>query len=219
MAQTNPMKKNTACRIEFPLYDGDGDLIVSAAGLDSEFSVDAGTFADCTNEATQIATNSGMYYLDLVAAETNGDVVAIIVKTTTTGAKTTAMVFYTAAQTFDNLDTIVDGIDTVVDAIKVKTDAAPSGITYGDAIAAFPFAMVLASDHLTPATGKTVACQISKNGGAFGNCATANATEISGGFYYVPLTATEMQAKTIALKFTEAACDQRSVTLVTSDIT
>ena len=86
--------KNQAYRVTFPIFDGDGDLVAGAAGLDSEVSTDAGTFANCTNEATQIATSSGMYYLDLTAAEMNGDTVAIIVKTTTTGAKTTPVVLY-----------------------------------------------------------------------------------------------------------------------------
>jgi len=56
-----------------------------------------------------------MYYLNLVAAETNGDVIAIIVKTSTAGAKTTALVFYTAAQTLDETDAVVDSIKTEVD--------------------------------------------------------------------------------------------------------
>lgn len=109
------------------------------------------------------------------------------------------------------------GLD--LDAIKSKTDTLPGGLAYGDAISQFPFMMVLSSDHLTPATGKTVSCYISKNGGSFAATATPTATEISSGFYYVPLTATEMQAKTIALKFSAADCDQRSLTLITSDIT
>jgi hypothetical protein len=83
MAQTNPMKKNAACKIVFPIFDADGDLVSSAAGLDSEYSLDGGSFADCTNEATEIGS-TGVYYLNLVAGETNGDVVAIQVKTTTT---------------------------------------------------------------------------------------------------------------------------------------
>lgn len=78
----------------FPILDADGDLVTGAAALDSEVSIDAGTFADCTNEATEIATSSGMYYLDLTAAEMNGDTIAIIVKTTTVGAKTTPIVLY-----------------------------------------------------------------------------------------------------------------------------
>ena len=45
--------------------NADGDLVTGAASLDSEISKDGGTFADVTAEATEIATNSGMYYLDL----------------------------------------------------------------------------------------------------------------------------------------------------------
>lgn len=97
MASTDALpipRKNTAYRVVFPLLDADGDLVTGAAGLDSEISKDQGTFTDCTNEATEIATASGMYYLDLTATEMNADCVAIIVKTSTTGAKTTPIVLY-----------------------------------------------------------------------------------------------------------------------------
>ena len=87
-------RKNTAYRVTFPILDADGDLVTGAATLDSEVSIDAGTFADCTNEATEIATSSGIYYLDLTAAEMNGDTIAVIVKTGTAGAKTTTIVMY-----------------------------------------------------------------------------------------------------------------------------
>lgn len=86
--------KNTAFRAVFPILDADGDLVTGATGLDSEVSKDQGTFADCTNEATEIATSSGMYYLDLTSTEMNADCVAIIVKTTSSGAKTTVLVMY-----------------------------------------------------------------------------------------------------------------------------
>ena len=86
--------KNQAYRVTFPILDADGDLVTAATALDSEVSKDAGTFVDCTNEATEIATSSGMYYLDLTATEMNADTVAIIVKTTSSGAKTTPMVLY-----------------------------------------------------------------------------------------------------------------------------
>jgi hypothetical protein len=86
--------KNQALRITFPIFDADGDLVTGATALDSEISKDAGTFADCTNEATEIATSSGMYYLDLTSTEMNADTVAIIVKTSSSGAKTTPIVIY-----------------------------------------------------------------------------------------------------------------------------
>jgi hypothetical protein len=87
-------RKNVAYRITFPILDADGDLVTGATGLDSEVSKDGGTFADCTNEATEIATSSGVYYLDLTSTEMNADTVAVVVKTTSSGAKTTTLVIY-----------------------------------------------------------------------------------------------------------------------------
>lgn len=86
--------KNQAYRVTFPIFDADGDLVTGATGLDSEVSKDGGTFADCTNEATEIATSSGMYFLDLTSTEMNADTVAVIVKTSSSGAKTTPLVIY-----------------------------------------------------------------------------------------------------------------------------
>jgi hypothetical protein len=86
--------KNQAYRVTFPILDADGDLVTGATGLDSEVSKDGGTFTDCTAEATEIATTSGMYFLDLTATEMNADTVSIIVKTTSSGAKTTPMILY-----------------------------------------------------------------------------------------------------------------------------
>ena len=80
--------------ITVPILDADGDLVTGAASLDSEVSKNGDTFADCTNEATEIATSSGMYYLLLTATEMTADVVAVIVKTGTAGAKTTPIVLY-----------------------------------------------------------------------------------------------------------------------------
>ncbi len=87
-------QKNVAYRVTFPIMDADGDLVTGASGLDSEVSKDGGTFADCTNEATEIATSSGVYYLDLTSTEMNADTVAVIVKTSSSGAKTTTLVMY-----------------------------------------------------------------------------------------------------------------------------
>lgn len=114
MASSYPMKKNTSVKIVFPILDADGDLVISAAALDSEYSLDGGAFSDCTNEATEIGS-TGIYHLTLTAGETNGDVVCIQVKTTTSGAKTTVLVFYTSAQTLDEVDTVVDAIKAVTD--------------------------------------------------------------------------------------------------------
>lgn len=81
-------------RLVFPLLDADGDLVTGATTPDSERSIDCGTFADCTNEMTEIATSSGMYYLDLTGVETSGKVIAVIAKSATAGMKTTPMTIY-----------------------------------------------------------------------------------------------------------------------------
>ena len=85
---------NARFRVVFPLLDADGDLVTGATTPDSELSQDQGTFADATNEATEIATSSGMYYLDLIATELDTKSTAIIVKSATAGMKTTPMVLY-----------------------------------------------------------------------------------------------------------------------------
>src|SRR3990170_5495844 len=140
MVSTYPPKRATAFTAVFPILDADGDLVTGAANLDSEVSKDLGTFADCTNEAVELATASGMYYLTLTATEMTADIVSIIVKTTTSGAKTTALVFYTAANLMDDIKTdtaaivaklptnylmgssVVTAKDDEIDAIKAKTD-------------------------------------------------------------------------------------------------
>lgn len=89
MASTDALpipRKNVAYRLTFGIFKSDGTLITGAAGLDSEVSKDQGTFTDCTNEATEIATTSGVYYLDLTSTEMNADNVTLLCKSSTTGA-------------------------------------------------------------------------------------------------------------------------------------
>lgn len=81
-----------AYRVTFPIFDATGALVTGATSPDSEVSKDGGTFADATNEAAEIATSSGMYYLDLTASEMAARTVAIIVKSGT--GKTTPIVLY-----------------------------------------------------------------------------------------------------------------------------
>ena len=78
--------------IQFPWLDADGDLVAGVTGADTEVSKDLGTYTDCTNEATEVATDSGMHYLDLTYAEMQADCVGVISKGT--GVKTTPLVMY-----------------------------------------------------------------------------------------------------------------------------
>lgn len=86
--------KNTAFRVYFDLRLNTGALNSGAAGLDSERSLDGATFADCTNEATEVATSSGHYYLDLTSSEMNADCVVVQVKSSTTNAVTRTITLY-----------------------------------------------------------------------------------------------------------------------------
>ncbi len=58
----------------------------------------------------------------------------------------------------------------------------------------FVFKAYLSSDHLTPATGKTIAMVLSKNGAAFGNgsAGAGNAVEIGSGWYYYDYSTTDL---------------------------
>jgi hypothetical protein len=102
-----------------------------------------------------------------------------------------------------------------VGAIKAKTDNLPAAIKKNTALAKFMFKMVLTADHISPGVGLTVACQRSIDGGAFANCNSATATEISDGWYYNDLAGSDLNGTTIALKFTAATADQRDIFIAT----
>ena len=81
--------------VVFPLLDADGDPVTGAT-CDSEISKNGDTAVDCTNEGTEIpfttATNKGIYYLTLTAAEMTADIVAITIYSAT--SKATPIVLY-----------------------------------------------------------------------------------------------------------------------------
>lgn len=126
MASTDGMpipKKNLAFRVTLPVLDADGDLVSGATAPDSEVSKDGAAFADCTNEVTEIATASGIYFLDLTSTEMNADTVAIIVKTTSTGAKTTPIVLYPEEAGDIRVDaTMISGDATAADNAELFFD-------------------------------------------------------------------------------------------------
>lgn len=199
-------RKNIAYRVTFPIFDADGDLVTGASGLDSEVSIDGGTFADCTNEATEIATSSGMYYLDLTSGELNGDTVAVIVKTSTSGAKTTPIVLYpeeagdlrvdvvqisgdtTAA---DNLESFTDGTgyagtNNVIPTVTTVTNLT-NAPTNGDLTATMKTSVTTAATAATPtvtlADGAITAAKIATGAIDADAIATDAVTEIVAGVW------------------------------------
>lgn len=132
--------KNTALRITFGMWLTTGLINSGAAGLDSEVSIDGGTYADCTNEATEIATSSGSYYLDLTAGETNGDTIAIQVKSSTTNAITYKITIYPSS-----------GSKFQVNATQVGSQTASASGTV-----TFPNATLASTTNITAGTITTV---------------------------------------------------------------
>lgn len=138
-ATPQPIKAQ-ALRITFPLWLTTGLVNSGASGLDSEVSLDAGTFADCTNEATEIASSSGTYCLDLTSGEMTADTVAIQVKSSTTNAITAKITIYpnSAGKTVANA-TMIGG----------QTASASGTIT-------FPNATLASTTNITAGTITTV---------------------------------------------------------------
>lgn len=131
----------------------------------------------------------------------------------TDGANTTVPdVAGTAADLHSTTDSLVSAVGSLTTAVKAKTDNLPSGIAKNVALSSLDVLMVLSSDHVTAATGKTVTGQIRKDSGAF--AAITNAiTEVGSGWYTIAsgLTQAEMNADKIILKFIADDCDQKGI--------
>lgn len=224
-------RKNVAFRVIFPILDADGDLVSGAAGLDTELSGDCGTFADATNEATEIATSSGMYYLDLTAGEMNYDSVAIIVKTSTSGAKTTALTLYpesagdyradvthvagsavdTAAAQFGvNVVSKASALDftttekaNLATTAEIKAAVAPIQKNVGKTIR---FAMHSSTSPYGLAAGATVSVTRSIDGAAFAAGTLGSVAEVANGLYEVDFANADLNGDCVVLYATATGC-------------
>ncbi len=96
-----PPEKNATFSWFFYIRDADGDLVAGATALDVEFSIDGGVFADVAG--TEVDEGEGLYSCPITAAEMNGDVINLICKTSTSGAKTAAQTIYTSTRQIDDL--------------------------------------------------------------------------------------------------------------------
>jgi hypothetical protein len=149
------------------------------------------------------------------AITTSGGAVSTVttVGTTTTN---TDMRGTDSAATAANLATV----DTNVDAILVDTSTTLPGliddlaIKKNTAFSNFEFLMVLTSDHVTPATGKTVTGQRSIDGGAFAGV-TGTIAEVSNGIYQFDALAADTNGDVITWRFSEGSSDDTFVTFKT----
>jgi hypothetical protein len=94
-------------------------------------------------------------------------------------------------------------------AVPWDVNVVSTAVRYGAALSNLYFAMTL---NRTPVTSATVTATISKDGGAFTGC-SGLVTEVGNGIYKINLTATEMTASIIALRFTASGCDDLVITL------
>jgi hypothetical protein len=107
------------------------------------------------------------------------------------------------------------GFVAIVAAVAAVQADSPNTPTKNVAFSNLMFMMVDATDLNTPETGVTVTATISKDGGAFASC-TNSVTEVSGGWYKINLTQTEMNCDSVALKFTGTGCAQRNIAFRTA---
>jgi len=123
----------------------------------------------------------------------------------------------TTPPTATEIRTEMEGVGTKITGIKDKTDNLPSGMAKNVAVTKFEAFMVLSSDHITAATGKTVTGIISKDGGSFA-ALTNSITEVSNGTYIIAsgLTQDERNADVSTLIFTADDCDDLVITIISS---
>ena len=89
------------------------------------------------------------------------------------------------------------------------------GIQKNTAFNNLEFLMVLASDHVTPATGLTVTGQRSIDGGAFGAVSGVIA-EVSNGIYQIDLLAADTNGAVITYRFSSGTADDTFITVTTA---
>jgi hypothetical protein len=93
--------------------------------------------------------------------------------------------------------------------------AIKGGVKKDVALSNYAFLMTDSTNH-APATGKTVTCTRSIDGGAFGAGALAAVTEIGNGIYTVNFGAADLNGTVIVLQCTASGCDatfERIITL------
>lgn len=108
----------------------------------------------------------------------------------------------------------LDEMNVDIEAIQVSTANLPYGIKKNTALANFEVAMVLASDHVTAATGLSVTATVSIDGAGFVSATNAVA-EVSNGIYKISLAAADLNGNVITLRFAAATADDRFVTIIT----
>ncbi len=170
-----------------------------AAG-DVKISKDGGSAANVTNLPAAIAMGNTAYWdFSLTATEMQAAQVVVTVADSATKA--------VEDQAFI--------IETYGSASGQHAWGNVGNVKKNTALATFPFMMTDSTGH-APATGKTVTCTRSIDGGAFGSGSLANITEVGNGIYTVDFAAGDLNGNCIILRATASGCDDTFERIVTA---
>jgi hypothetical protein len=177
------------------------ETALSIAQADIQLSKAGGAFAQTSASPTTTHDADGWYQCPLTTTDTG-----------TVGTLTVQIVMAGALPVWHDFMVLPAA---VYDALVGGTVGFPinSGLKKNAALAKFQFLMTDSTNH-NPATGLTVSGYVSKDGGTF-SAITDTVTEVASGTYEVDLSATEMNANNVTLRFTATAADDLVVTLRT----
>jgi hypothetical protein len=127
-----------------------------------------------------------------------------------------AAVSATTAQLGVNVVNLGGTLQTARDiGLSVLIAAGQIAIKKNVALAKLPFTMVSSTDHATPLAGLTITATRSIDGGAFAACTNAP-VGVSGGSYYIDLSAADLNGTTIMLNLSGGAtADVRQFPILT----
>lgn len=165
-------------------------------------------------------------------AQTAGDIPARLPSALSSGnMKCDVLAISTDSVAADNAESFFDGTGyagtnnvipqvTTTTNLTTNNDKTGYSLTAGQLfvkkntqLTAFMFVMTDSTNH-APSTGLAVTATRSIDGAAFSACSNS-VTEVSGGWYKITLSATDLNGTVIALRFTAASSDDRNITIVT----
>lgn len=170
----------------------------------------AATFPGTVASTTNITAGTITTATNLTNAPTAGDFTATM-KTSIGTAVAASAVASVSGNVGGN---VVGSVGSVTAAVTLGTvNSSASNIKKNVQLTAFPFIMTDSTTH-GPATGLTVSATRSLDGNAFASCANS-VTEVANGWYKITLAAADLNANTVALRFTATSADDRDITIVT----
>jgi len=202
-------KYGVATQVYVPLVDGGAqDFEATPVTFDHtsvgdvQVSVDGATYGvidDTTANPSHIG--NGVYKIELSATELTGKTTII------------TLIDQTATKEWEDQAIVIDtyGHASAEHPYMAVAESPERAVAFSD----LPIVMRSSSDHITPTTGLTVAGTVSKDGAAFGAIAGSIA-EVGNGTYQADLTAADMTADLLILRFTASGADDTFVTIKTS---